>query len=355
MNAIWILIVAGLLLLLQMLVFRRAGLGGVTVRRHFTKARLFAGETLEMVETIENRRLLPVPWLKVETRMPDSFLFGRQENLEIGGQRYHSSLFFLGPWRRVRRTHQVRAVRRGYYPFASVTLTVGDLFGFATSSRVQPLQESVTVYPALLSRAEAALPASRWQGERTVRRFIQPDPFLYNGIREYRPGDSVRDVHWRAYARTGELKIKQHDYTAASKLLVLLNIAPEERLWGEIGTENYERLERAVSLAVSLCCYALEDGLDAGLGSNADLTQFEDDTLYLAPASGPQQRERILEAAARLRFHRVLNFHNYLETMPLPSDTDILLLSAYDSPLIREQVQRLQGFGNTVSYYPFPA
>lgn len=355
MNAIWILLIAGLLVLAQMLVFKRAGLTGVSVARRFTKKRLFAGESLEMVEIIENRRLLPVPWLKVETRMPESFLFGRQENLEIGGQRYHSSVFFLGPWRRVRRTHSVRAARRGYFAFSTVTLTVGDLFGLTNASRVQPLQESVTVYPQLLPRSQVPLPASRWQGERTVRRFIQPDPFLYNGIRDYRPGDSVRDVHWRAYARTGQLKIKQHDYTAASKLLVLLNIAPEERLWGQIGLEHHERLERAISLAVSLCCYALEDGLDVGLGCNADLSQFEGQTLFIAPASGPQQRERIPEAAARLRIQRVLNFHNYLESMPLPSDTDILLLSAYDSPLIQAQAQRLRSFGNTVSRCPFPS
>lgn len=97
----------------------------------------------------------------------------------------------------------------------------------------------------------------------------------------------MRDVHWRAYARTGQLKIKQHDYTAASKLLVLLNIAPEERLWGQIGLEHHERLERAISLAVSLCCYALEDGLDVGLGCNADLSQFEGQTLFIAPPPAP--------------------------------------------------------------------
>ena len=65
MNAIWILLIAGLLVLAQMLVFKRAGLTGVSVARRFTKKRLFAGESLEMVETIENRRLLPVPWLSM--------------------------------------------------------------------------------------------------------------------------------------------------------------------------------------------------------------------------------------------------------------------------------------------------
>ena len=41
--------------------------------------------------------------------MPSELLFGKQENLEIGGQRYHRSVFYLGPWQRVRRVHQVRS------------------------------------------------------------------------------------------------------------------------------------------------------------------------------------------------------------------------------------------------------
>ena len=64
MNVFWLLLVAGLLAFGQMLLFKRAGLRGVAVDRRFTKARVFAGESLEMIETIENRRILPVPWLR---------------------------------------------------------------------------------------------------------------------------------------------------------------------------------------------------------------------------------------------------------------------------------------------------
>ena len=69
MNVFWLLLVAGLLAFGQMLLFKRAGLRGVAVDRRFTKARVFAGESLEMIETIENRRILPVPWLRIESRI----------------------------------------------------------------------------------------------------------------------------------------------------------------------------------------------------------------------------------------------------------------------------------------------
>lgn len=344
---------AAILVLINAMIFRRAGLSGIRVQRSFTKKRLYAGESLEMVEVIENRRFLPVPWLRVETRMPSSFRFGRKENLDIDGLRYHRSVFFMGPWRRVTRTHQLHAMQRGYFMIRSVTVTCGDLFGLIKTSKELPMSETVTVYPPLLPREQLALPASRWQGESIVKRFIQPDPFLYSGIREYRPGDAPRDVHWRAYARTGELKIKQRDYTAASRLLILLNIAPQEKLWGAIGEDSFPLIERGIALAASLAHYALEAGLDVGFGSNADLTGFEEEPVLLLPCAGPQQRERLMEAMARLRIRRAVNFHAYLSTLPPMENTDLLLLSAYASDHITEQIARLKGRGNTVEVMPF--
>lgn len=353
-NAIWILFITGLAIVLQMMVFIRAGLKNVRIERAFTKKRLFEGERMQMVETIENRRMLPVPWLRIETRMPASLFFGETDNLEIEGTRYHRSIFFLSPWQRVRRTHEVLAAKRGYYSLQSASLTVGDLLNIKRETSSHAMRENVTVYPRLLSREEIALPASRWQGEAIIRRFIQPDPFLYNGIREYRPGDAIRDVHWRAYARTGSLQVKQHDYTAASKLMVLLNIAPQEQLWGEIGSQHLDQMEQAIRTAASIVHFALEDGFDVGFGSNADLIGFEGRPVFMAPSSGPQQRERIMEALARLRVKRALNFHAYLEQLPPVSDMDIVILSAYRSELIDAQLERLRSNANTVTHHPFP-
>jgi uncharacterized protein (DUF58 family) len=352
MNVFFALLVAGVLAIGQMLLFKHAGHKGIWVDRQFSKTRLTEGERFELVETIENRRILPVPWLRIETRMPSELLFGQQENLEIGALRYHRSVFFMGPWQRVRRTHQVRAMHRGYYTLSSYAMTVGDLMGVSQSTVERSMNRALVVYPKLLSREEVRLPASRWQGEAVVKRFINPDLFLYNGIRDYRPGDLPRDVHWRAYARTGELKVKQHDFTAASKLLVLLNVVPRQNQWDTADEADKATVERGIRLAASLMCYALEDGLEVGFGSNGYAKPYEENTVYLPPASGAQQAELLLEVCARLVIRRVRPFHVFMGELPMPQDMDIVVISGYQNELMDERIAQMRARGNTVTVLP---
>ena len=349
MNVFFTLLVAGVLIVGQMLLFKCAGHRGITVDRQFARTRLFEGEETQMVETIENRRILPVPWLRIETRMPGELLFGKQENLEIGAQRYHRSVFFMGPWQRVRRIHRVRAMHRGYYAFNSYAVTVGDLLGLNQSTVERSMNRQLIVYPQLLPRYQVQLPASRWQGEAIVKRFINPDLFLYNGIRDYHPGDAIRDVHWGAYARTGELKVKQHDFTAASRLVVLLNVVPRENQWDGADERDREIVEQGIRLAASMMCYALEDGLEVGFGSNGYAKPYEEDTVFLQPASGAQQSELLLEVCARLVVKRVLPFHVFLSRLPLMQDTDVVILTGYENDLLHAQLDALRARGNTVS------
>lgn len=352
MNVFFTLLIAGVLTVLQVLLFRYAGHKGIEVDRRFSRVRLTEGEETEMVETIENRRILPVPWLRIETRMPGELLFGKQENLEIGAQRYHRSVFFMGPWQRVRRVHKVRAMHRGVYSFNSYAMTVGDLLGMSQSTVERSMNRQLIVYPKLLPRSEVQLPASRWQGESIVRRYIHPDLFLYNGIRDYHPGDAIRDVHWGAYARTGELKVKQHDFTAASRLIVLLNVVPRENQWDRADERDQALIEHAIRYAASMMCYALEDGLEVGFGSNGYAKPYEESTVYLPPASGAQQSELLLEVCARLVIRRVRPFHVFMSEMPMPQDADIVILSGYENQLMQVQMEQLRARGNTVCVIP---
>ena len=72
MNLFWLMLVLLALGCIQSFVFRRFGFKGVKYTREFSKRSVYEGEDVEMVEVIVNRKLLPVPWLRIESRIsPD--------------------------------------------------------------------------------------------------------------------------------------------------------------------------------------------------------------------------------------------------------------------------------------------
>ncbi len=353
LNILWILSMGAAALALQAALFGLWGLKKVRYERKFTRSELFAGETNEMVETIENRKWLPVPWLRVESRMPESFRFGRQQNLSVDGSRYHRSMFFLSPYRRIIRRHAVRCDARGVFDLSSVVISSGDLFGLKAKSSEGDMRLSVTVYPRLLNPDELILPSSRWQGELIVKRWIVPDPFLYSGIREYRAGDPLRDVHWRASARTGKLQVMQRDFTASPRLMILINVQVAERQWNKLNEGEAALIERAISLAATAALHAIANGVEAGIGCNGAMTDgAQGETLCILPAASPQQRQILLNALAHIKTERQLSFHTYLDALPGMTGMDFLIITPYISPMLEQRADLLRARGNTALFLP---
>ena len=337
----------------QAWLLKRFGLRGFSYSRGFSATDAQAGERVEFVEVIGNRSLLFLPWVRVEARMPSSFVFHTKEDVEIRGERYHKSMFTLMPFSRVTRRHRVVPGQRGHFLLTQVSVTAGDLLGMRLDSRDADAPAELYVYPALPGEDGLPLPSARPQGDASVWRWILPDPFLVNGIRGYRPGDPVRDIHWPATARTGELQVKTHDYTADPRLMVLINAQKTEDQWGDLMDYEQERIERALSLAASMCVYALRRGVEAGFGANMPLDE-ETECACLLPDRGAAWEDTLLRAFAALRIQLLRSFPTFLEQLPRVSGMDIVLLSCYDSEDIRRQMAQLERLGNSVTLMLIP-
>ena len=122
MNLFWLLIVLLALGGAQSFVFSRFNFKSLKYTRTFSKRSVYEGETVEMVEQIVNRKLLPVPWLRVESRIsPDLRFQTAQEEREISeDEQYHKSVFYLGPYSRVTRRHTIKCLHRGDYQLKTV-------------------------------------------------------------------------------------------------------------------------------------------------------------------------------------------------------------------------------------------
>lgn len=210
----------------------------MTYRRSFSRAAAFCGEQAEMVEVLANPSRLPLPWVRVQSRMPAGLGFSPMSMREINGGLYHRSFFFLAPRTRLTRRHQVRCLRRGDYRLTTVALTAGELLGLSALDETLDCDAHLLVYPRLMDLEEIPLPCQSFLGDVLVRRFINPDPCLVNGARPYQPGDPPRMLHYAASLRTGQWQVKTCDASADPKMLVLLNVGPLRPAVADLGSRK---------------------------------------------------------------------------------------------------------------------
>ncbi len=326
---------------------KKYGLKGLTCSRSFSKQTAFEGEEAELVEVIINDRPMFVPWLRLESRISQNVQLNRQANPDNNGYIYHKSLFTLMPYQRITRRHRVKFLRRGAYNIGNAALTAGDVVGLFTCTRDQRMDVPVLVYPKLLDERDIPQPLSRLLGDMMVQRQLLRDPFLINSVRPYRPGDPVRDIHWPATARTGEVHVRVHDFSAQSRLLVVLNSQLKENQWDNLMEYEQDKIEYEISIAATLCVRALRAGLTAGFAANMPVDEGEDCAIFL-PSGGAAREEELLSAFAHMKILRTLSFNTFLESLTAYTDLDIIVLSCYDSEAIQERLHALRMKGNTV-------
>jgi|HigsolmetaAR203D_1030402.scaffolds.fasta_scaffold03209_8 uncharacterized protein (DUF58 family) len=353
----FVLLTFVLLMLLQAVFFRKTGLMRIRYDRRLSTRVCHQDDEIEMVETIENRKWLPVPWLRVESQIPAGLRFGEQANLDISsGSIYqnHKSLFSLMPYTRIIRRHAVKCAKRGYYRADSVSMTAGDLFGIVTDTRRLDIGFELVVCPKPLMPEEWDLPTHSWMGEAVVRRWIVDDPFLIAGTREYRYGDPLKGINWKASARTGRLQVHKRDHSADHRLLIVLNVEDHEGMWS-VAT-NEALVDYALSLAAGMARYAAENGLEVGFAANAAEAgrPGEARPAFIAPDAGQPHLHAIYESMGRLKTERLLPLHELLQQIGgrLDDRTDIAVLTTYENVRIAEAVRGLEQRGHAVRVLP---
>jgi uncharacterized protein (DUF58 family) len=141
-------------------------------------------------------------------------------------------------------TWETTLPRRGRQRLPGVRITTRFPFGlFVKSSRLL-LDDDVVVFPAVRALDDAWRRRLAAGGPRPVRRRGRGHD-LYN-LRDYRPGDDRRLIHWRSTAKTGTLVVRELEAETALDTRLLLV--------GD-GTRDPARLEAALSEAASLAAH----------------------------------------------------------------------------------------------------
>jgi uncharacterized protein (DUF58 family) len=158
--------------------------------------------------------------------------------------------------------HQVKCARRGWFEFPPVTLTTAAPFGFFAARKQVNAPTGVLVFPEYRELASLPLLDRMPSVENTFAQIGLGGEVV--GVREYRPGDSRRHIHWRSSARAGQLIVKEFAQETQPGLTIALDL----RAASVIGADENTSLELAIKLAATLARYADRRGLPVTLAAN---------------------------------------------------------------------------------------
>jgi uncharacterized protein (DUF58 family) len=293
-------IALGLVLLIIVAVstlWKNLSLFGVSYERDFDQTRVFPGEPIEMTITVQNDKTLPLTWLRFRDEIPVPAVTGDENQSVLGeltGRFTWQNIFTMQSHERVHRRTILRFPTRGFYKIGPVTYESGDIFTLFTVEREHKHIDTLVVYPQIWPLDELGLPPKEPFGEVKVRHSLFTDPIRTRGIRDYRPEDRFRDVHWKATARRGHLQTKVYDPSTGMTMAVFLNVATAARHW--LGFDP-DLLERAVSVAASVAIYGIQEGWGVGVYANGAMPN-SDQPIRVPPSRSPDQMSFVLEALA---------------------------------------------------------
>jgi uncharacterized protein (DUF58 family) len=267
----------------------------------------------------------------------------------MAGRRLLSMLLSVRWYERVRRHYTVHCGARGVHSFGPAILRTGDVFGFTAHELVLRGEDSLLVYPRIVTLDDMGLPAHDPFGDTPrQRQWLFEDPLRTVGVRDYRPGDSPRRLHWKATARAPDqhLQVKLLEPTTTYRLMVLLNVATVSEHWAWQGYDP-ELLEAAITVAASIANWGSEAGYQIGLSANARAYRSAA-VLRMAPSRDPRQLMHVLEALATLVPMATMGAETLVESEghDLAYGTTVAMVSAVASDALLRQLARMRRAGH---------
>ena len=227
--------------------------------------------------------------------------------------------------------------RRGYLRFTSASIARPDPLGLFRAMQHYSARHSLLVLPRTYRVPRLHLPGRRkyQHGGMTLASHIG-DSQEFLSLRDYQPGDPVRSIHWRSYAKRGQPIVKEFQ----DEFFVRQGLVLDTFLDG--GTKTM--FEEAVSVAASFqLAMEQQDAL-------VDLLLVEDRTYCFTSGRGLGNAASILEVLACIQPCSDLPFASLQELLLLHAAEVsglIMILLAWDEKR-RALVQRLTAMGTPV-------
>jgi uncharacterized protein (DUF58 family) len=194
--------------------------------------------------------------------------------------------------------YTVHPRHRGDVQAGALYVRYRSTLGLVTRWAIAPLTQSIRIYPELRTAEDQQLFLAKSRRiDLQLRQMRQRGLGReFESLREYRPGDDLRDLCWTASARRGELVTRQFQAERSQSVWIVLDTGRLMRATvADQKFNRYTKLDCACSTAVALAQLAIFSGDRVGLIGYGRRIQQQ-----LLPNRGPAHMRQFLESLAQL-------------------------------------------------------
>ncbi|ANH99683.1 hypothetical protein A8L59_20460 [Pseudomonas koreensis] len=183
--------------------------------------------------------------------------------------------------------YRLRPLSRGHFSFAQCEINLPSPLGLWSGKRLLDVPAQIRVYPdfARLYGGEL-LAVDNWLSQLGVRqRQRRGQGQEFHQLREFREGDSLRQIDWKATARQRTPIAREYEDERDQQIIFMLDCG--RRMRSQDGELSH--FDHALNACLLLSYVALRQGDAVGLSTFAD-----DQPRYLAPVKGSGQLNVLL-------------------------------------------------------------
>lgn len=202
----------------------------------------------------------------------------------------------LRPRSKTEVTVKVKLLRRGTPRFEGYTIGRTDPLGLFYAWRKHIKRQAIPVLPERFDLPPIALAGNRqYQSGGVALASSVGDSEEFISMRDYRPGDPIRKIHWKSWAKTGRPVVKEYQDEYFVRHALILDTYAE--------TVFSEKLEAAVSIAASLACEVRTQE------SLLDLMFVGTEAFCFTAGRGLAHTDRMLEILSAVKVCQKLSFN----------------------------------------------
>ncbi|MCK5726055.1 MAG: DUF58 domain-containing protein [Thiotrichaceae bacterium] len=190
-------------------------------------------------------------------------------------------------------SYKIHAVERGKMEFSCTQIHSLSLLGFWIRDHRLPVRSEVHVYPNFAAVSHYALMATdnKLSQMGIIKKRRRGEGQDFHQLREYRKGDSLRQIDWKASSRMRKVIAREYQDERDQEIIFLLDCG--HRMQAK--DNDLSHFDHTLNAILLLSYVALKQGDAVGLGT------FSGASRWIAPRKGQQVIQQILNTVYDLQ------------------------------------------------------